>query len=102
MLDHCRRFHFATALYEKMNFQFQSYLNKKPVRKCERHDGGGTLIFPVCVLKLENNPIEFHMGDCQNYGPTFWIPIILRHLIFRVPRRDHHFDNHPYNMDLTW
>ena len=24
----------------------------------------------------------------------FWIPIIIRHLIFRVPKRDHHFDNH--------
>ena len=27
----------------------------------------------------------------------FWIPIIIRHLIFRVPqKRDHNFDNHPY------
>ena len=25
----------------------------------------------------------------------FWIPIIIRHLIFRVPNRDHNFDNHP-------
>ena len=25
----------------------------------------------------------------------FWIPIIIRHLIFRVPKRDHNFDNHP-------
>ena len=31
---------------------------------------------------------------CQNYGPVF-APIIIRHLIFRVPKRDHHFDNHP-------
>ena len=29
----------------------------------------------------------------------FWIPIIMRHLIFRVlyPKRDHNFDNHPYD-----
>ena len=27
-------------------------------------------------------------------GP-FWIPIIIRHLVFRVPKRDHNFDNHP-------
>ena len=26
----------------------------------------------------------------------FGIPIIIRHLIFRVHQRDHHFDNHPY------
>ena len=26
-----------------------------------------------------------------------WIPIIIRHLIFRVPpKRDHDFDNHSY------
>ena len=27
----------------------------------------------------------------------FWIPIIIRHLIFRDPKRDHNFDNHPYS-----
>ena len=26
----------------------------------------------------------------------FWIPIIIRHLILRVPKKDHHFGNHPY------
>ena len=26
----------------------------------------------------------------------FWVPIILRHLIFRVPKKGHNFDNHPY------
>ena len=25
-----------------------------------------------------------------------WIPSIIRHLIFRVPKRDHNIDNHPY------
>ena len=26
----------------------------------------------------------------------FRVPIIIRHLIFRYPKRDHNFDNHPY------
>ena len=26
----------------------------------------------------------FHMGGCQDDGP-FWIPIVLRHLVSRVP-----------------
>ena len=25
----------------------------------------------------------------------FGVPILIRHLIFRVPKRDHNFDNHP-------
>ena len=25
----------------------------------------------------------------------FWLPIIVPHLIFRVPKTDHKFDNHP-------
>ena len=36
-----------------------------------------------------------YMGGCQNCGP-FWIPTIIRHLIFRVPKKDRNFDNHPY------
>ena len=27
--------------------------------------------------------------------PVFWIPILIRHVIFRVPRK-HKFDNHPH------
>ena len=31
----------------------------------------------------------------------FWIPIIIQHRIFRVPKkRDHNFDNHPYHPGL--
>ena len=26
----------------------------------------------------------------------FWFPVIIRHLIFRAPKRDHNFDNHPF------
>ena len=26
----------------------------------------------------------------------FWVPSIVRPQIFRVPKRDHNFDNHPY------
>ena len=31
-----------------------------------------------------------YMGGCQNYGP-FWVPIIIRHLIFRVPKKGPEF-----------
>ena len=27
----------------------------------------------------------------------FWMPTVIRHLIFRHSKRDHDFDNHPYN-----
>ena len=26
----------------------------------------------------------------------FWVPSIIRHLLFRVPKRDLNFDNHPH------
>ena len=26
----------------------------------------------------------------------FWVSIVIRHLLSRVPKRDHNFDNHPY------
>ena len=26
----------------------------------------------------------------------FWVPIIIRHLVFRVPKRDPNFDSHSY------
>ena len=35
------------------------------------------------------------MFGCQNYG-RFWVPNIVQHLIFRVPKRGHNFDDHPY------
>ena len=44
------------------------------------------------ILKILH---ELYMGGCQNYGP-FWIPIIIRHLMFRVPKKGHNFDNRPY------
>ena len=25
-----------------------------------------------------------------------WVLIVIRHLVFRVPKRDHNFDNHSY------
>ena len=28
-----------------------------------------------------------------------WIPIIIRHLLFRVPKKGHNFDNHPYILE---
>ena len=40
--------------------------------------------------------IYIYMGCCQNYGSPFWIPVIIWHLIFRIPKKVHNFDNHPY------
>ena len=31
-----------------------------------------------------------------NMMVPFWVPIMIRPLILKVPKRDHHFDNHPY------
>ena len=31
----------------------------------------------------------------------FWIPIIVWHLIFRVPKKGQNFDNHPHDPILT-
>ena len=31
----------------------------------------------------------------------FWVPNIVRHLIFRVPKRDHNFDNHPISLGFV-
>ena len=32
-----------------------------------------------------------------NIRIPFWVPIRIRHLIFRVPKKDHNFDNYPYS-----
>ena len=32
----------------------------------------------------------------------FWVPIIERHLLFRVSKRDHNFNNHPYESCILW
>ena len=34
--------------------------------------------------------VDRPMGGCQNYGP-FWVPIIIRHLLFRVPKKGPYF-----------
>ena len=44
-------------------------------------------LFPVLMCS--------HMGGYQK-GVPFWVLIIIRHPIFRVPKRDHNNDNHPY------
>ena len=31
---------------------------------------------------------------------SFWVPNMVRHLIFRVPKRDQNFDNHPCKQTL--
>ena len=52
----------------------------------------------LCGIEYMVNGIEAdmkYMGGCQKYGP-FLVPGIIRHLVFRGPKRDHNFDNHPY------
>ena len=54
-------------------------------------------VFAVTVFK---NTFE-HMCICLIWVIVkimvpFGIPIIIQHLILRVPKRDHNFDNHPY------
>ena len=41
---------------------------------------------PIELFSLPQNNAELHMGGCQNYG-LFWIPLMIRHLIFRVPKK---------------
>ena len=41
--------------------------------------------------------IYMYIWVVVNFGVPFWVLIIIRHLIFRVPKRDHNFDNHPYS-----
>ena len=38
----------------------------------------------VCCICLF---MYIYMGGCQNYGPVLNLPIIIRHLIFRVPKK---------------
>ena len=44
--------------------------------------------------------LGLYLGGCQIMVP-FWIPIVIRHLIFRVPKRDHKFDNTPYTGEVA-
>ena len=42
--------------------------------------------FRVQGLGFRAGKKKAHLGGCQNYGP-FWIPIIVRHVIFGVPKK---------------
>ena len=37
----------------------------------------------------------YYVGGSQNYGPFLGPFLVIRHLLFRDPERDHNFDNHP-------
>ena len=43
------------------------------------------------LLRVET----LYMGGCQNYGPS-WIPVIIRHLIFRVPKEGTKMRSHQW------
>ena len=42
------------------------------------------------------------MGDCQNYGPFRGTLNIRCRINSRDPKKDHNFDNHPYEEDPHW
>ena len=48
------------------------------------------------LLAYAQRILSIYMGGCQNCCSFSWIPIKIRHLIFRVPKRGHNFDSHPY------
>ena len=62
------------------------------------------------LINSEKRVPRGRLGDMRtktwapSYGwlPKLWslfgIPVLIRHLIFRVPRRGHNFDNHPYEI----
>ena len=58
-------------------------------------DSGSGLGFRPPVILLQRLDFCPKMGGCQNYGPFFGVPNIVRHLLFRVPQKDPNFDNHP-------
>ena len=39
-----------------------------------------------------------YMGGCQNYGPFLGTLNIRCRSIVGIQKRDHNFDNHPYNV----
>ena len=40
----------------------------------------------LCCMPSRKSILMTDLGGCQNSGP-FWIPIIIRSLIFRVPKK---------------
>ena len=38
------------------------------------------------------------MGGCQNHGPFLGSSVIIRHLVFRGPKKGPQFDNHAYGI----
>ena len=88
-----------------------SYTNMEGLR--ELH---GRVVFPAERLRGNTFAIQLttrttrHTWPTQCYTPyilwvvvkimvLFGVPIIIRHLIFWVPKKDHNFDIHPYEPD---
>ena len=52
--------------------------------------------FPHKVTKLNKGTLIVIRVVVKMMGVPFWTPVIIRHLIFRVPqKRDRNFDSHP-------
>ena len=60
---------------------------------------------PNTMYSVSRRTLRTHREDEKSYcniwlvvkiKVPFWVPIIIRHLLFRVPKKDPNFDNHPY------
>ena len=66
------------------------YQNSRPAQGTA-NDGLESTLRPKHADKfLRKTP-----GWLSKLWSLFWVPIIIRQLIFRVPKKDHNFDNHP-------
>ena len=54
-------------------------------------------LYNCCILGSQKDSLSLnYIWVVVKIMVPFWIPTIIRHLIFRAPKRDHNFDNHPY------
>ena len=53
---------------------------------------------PEIILICEAVGLLDHV---EPFSIPFWVPIIIRHLLFRVPKGDHNFDNHPHKYHIV-
>ena len=65
---------------------------------------------PELRLLLVGKEVEVGVVACQIKRITwvvvkivvpFWIPIVIRHLIFGVSKKDQNFDNHPHVLSMA-
>ena len=62
---------------------------------------GGGLVRWLCVeaeVSLIGVPVDIWV--VVKIRVLFWVPIIIRHRLFRDPKRDPNFDNYPYTYNF--